>query len=65
MTPSGIEPETLRLVAQCLNQLRHRVPHRLVYGALKFQRAIHQIRSLAAVTMINLSTYAHSVYIKR
>jgi len=43
MTPSGIKSETFWLVAQCLNQLRHGVPHNDYIIALKSTEITRQI----------------------
>jgi hypothetical protein len=60
MTPSGIEPTTFRFVAQCLNELRHRV-HYLLYSipvinnSWLYQATNCEQRSLSSVFLLNLS----------
>ena len=65
MTPSGIEPANFRLIAQCLNQLRHRVPPKYSSGEEKYPSYCRNWNSLSSCCdiMVIISNTIYVVWI--
>jgi hypothetical protein len=63
LTPSGFEPATFQFVAQCLNQLRHCLPHSSFMALLPFQQSTSM--DFCATLCIFIRGTSHTLRVSR
>jgi hypothetical protein len=62
VTPTGIEPANFRLLAQCLTQLRHRVPRN--FDVMSRDSSLNHVFNFLRSRVTKLRKVKHQIYLK-